>query len=356
MRRFRDLALVALALLSACAPTTSETAPTSATPPTASSFQSSPGTQQPPPLRYNQTEIFGIQREPTALALSDSQLFVAEIDMGARPTDVRSMTIVSPLGGGAPTLVSGSETPSGVGVLGITVYRDALYLSQGSNADLRSNGVFRLIGAQSAVIAGGPNGPSDLNTGNGDGGPATAAAIQGPQGLAFSGSGDLFIAEAGDSRIRVVRGTTISTYAGNGSCSPTGNGPAGSPATSLSLCNPGLVVIDREGSVYVAQRSGAKWIAKIDPAGTVTTLSNGFVVSGLAIDTDGSLLAANASDGSIVRLSRSSPSAPPVVLASNLGAIKGLAAAKDGSIYFASSQSPVGTARSWKIIKLTPTS
>jgi len=341
------LILVAIVAV-ACAPVA--LSPQATQTPTATAIPTT--TPNATPTHYDQSELFALPLHPTDIAVSDSQLFVAEIDLGARFSQVRSMIVVMPLAGGAPATLPGSETPQGTGILGLTYYGGALYVSKGST-DFHANGVFRLVpGQQPVAVAGGPGGRGDLNSGNGDGGPATAAAIQGPQGLAFSSAGDLFVAETGDSRIRVIRGTTISTYAGNG-CSGASATPSGN-AKTVTLCSPAMIALDKSGSLYVAPRNGAKWIAKIDPTGAVTTISNAFAVAGLAIDQQGNLLAADAAaDGRILRFASSA--AAPTVLASNLGMIRGgLAVGTDGSIYFASSRSPAGLATSWKVMRLKP--
>ena len=58
---------------------------------------------------------------------------------------------------------------------------------------------------------------------SGDNGPATAAELLGPGGVAVDSAGDLFIADLGNSRIREVNHATgvITTVAGNGTCMAT---------------------------------------------------------------------------------------------------------------------------------------
>ena len=64
---------------------------------------------------------------------------------------------------------------------------------------------------------------------SGDNGPATAAELNSPMGVAVDAAGDLFIADDGDNRIREVNLATgmITTVAGNGTAGYSGdNGPA----------------------------------------------------------------------------------------------------------------------------------
>jgi hypothetical protein len=89
---------------------------------------------------------------------------------------------------------------------------------------------------------------------SGDGGPATSAKLSVPSGVATDNSGDVFIADTGNNRVREVVISTgfIHTIAGNGQCGskvPTGDG---GPATSASLCAPTGVAVDTSGHVYIS--------------------------------------------------------------------------------------------------------
>src|SRR5580704_14571850 len=78
---------------------------------------------------------------------------------------------------------------------------------------------------------------------NGDGIPATSAELNGPDSVAVDGSGDVFIAENGDSRVREVNAATglISTVAGTGIAGYNGDGIAG---TSAQLSEPMGIALD----------------------------------------------------------------------------------------------------------------
>jgi len=84
----------------------------------------------------------------------------------------------------------------------------------------------------------------------GDGGPATEAMLSSPTGIALDGSGNILIADAGNSVVRrVTAGGLITTIAGNGTLTPsTGDG---GPATAAQL-NPYSLAVDAAGNVYVA--------------------------------------------------------------------------------------------------------
>ncbi len=291
--------------------------------------------------------------QPEDLAVTATKIFVAQAGGGPRPPDVIGTVVEAPLdGGSAPQEVPGARTPQGTGILGVAVSGDGLYISASANGPTGMFGVFRVANPPVA-IAGGSSISGDRPD-NGDGRAATAAALHGPQGIAFSSTGDLFVAEAGDSRIRLVRNGIISTYAGTGACS-TGSATPGGPTKTTALCNPALVAVGRNGVIYAAQRIGSSWIVSIDPAGVITTIANDFPIAGLAVDTDGSVLAADARAGRIVRIDTTGSPNATTVVASSLGLIGGgLAVGTDGSIYFASSQTIPPNAADWRIFRLRP--
>jgi uncharacterized protein (TIGR03437 family) len=110
---------------------------------------------------------------------------------------------------------------------------------------------------------------------SGDGGAAQLAKLSGPTGIAMGPAGDLYIADAGNCRVRRVDATnTITTVAGNGDC--TKQSPDGSPATQTALGSDlsGLG-FDAQGNLYFGGQSAMR---KID-AGTrlVTTFAGGLV-------------------------------------------------------------------------------
>ncbi len=100
---------------------------------------------------------------------------------------------------------------------------------------------------------------------SGDLGPATAAELSGPSGLALDHARQLlYIADAGNSRIRVVDlsvpGGLIQTFAGGGPDSlPAPYGDDG-PATSASLAGPRQVHLEADGSLLVADRGSLRRI------------------------------------------------------------------------------------------------
>jgi len=86
---------------------------------------------------------------------------------------------------------------------------------------------------------------------NGDGPSATAASLAKPNGVSVDASGNVYIADTGNQRIRQVSSGAIATVAGNGA---QGFGGDGSPATEATLNNPRNVVADANGNAVIADR------------------------------------------------------------------------------------------------------
>jgi sugar lactone lactonase YvrE len=102
---------------------------------------------------------------------------------------------------------------------------------------------------------------------SGDGGPATSASLNNPQGIAVDTAGNLYIADYSNNRIRAVSGGTITTVAGNGVDGFSGD--AG-PATIASLNGPGGVALDAAGNLYIADYNNNR-IREVS-GGTITTV------------------------------------------------------------------------------------
>ena len=88
---------------------------------------------------------------------------------------------------------------------------------------------------------------------SGDGGPATSASLRNPTGVALDSAGNLFIADLSNFRIRKVDTSgIITTVAGNGSSGFSGDG---GPATSARLRNPFGVAPDGSGNLFISDLS-----------------------------------------------------------------------------------------------------
>jgi uncharacterized protein (TIGR03437 family) len=105
---------------------------------------------------------------------------------------------------------------------------------------------------------------------SGDGGLAVNAQLNTPTGIFGDSSGNLYIGDPGNQRIRKVNASgIISTLAGNGS---EGYGGDGGPANQATLYNASRVAVDASGNVYIADQSNHR-IRKVTPAGIITTFA-----------------------------------------------------------------------------------
>lgn len=104
----------------------------------------------------------------------------------------------------------------------------------------------------------------------GDAGPALAAELDRPEGLAVE-SGRLLIADSGNDRIRAVDLQThvISTVAGTGKRGVSGDG---GPAMSAELNDPSAVAVDPAGGFVIADQ-GNQRLRRVSGRGVITTLA-----------------------------------------------------------------------------------
>ncbi len=91
---------------------------------------------------------------------------------------------------------------------------------------------------------------------SGDGGPATAAGLNTPYGIGVDKVGNVYVADINEATIRLINTSgIIATIAGNGNFGFTGDG---GPATSAELSEPTGVVSDARGNVYIADQGNAR--------------------------------------------------------------------------------------------------
>lgn len=141
----------------------------------------------------------------------------------------------------APAAPEDSWTPDG---LAVSPAGD-LYVADASQHVVRC--VDLLTGVVTVVAGSGTSGSS------GDGGRAASARLVSPRGLAFGPNGDLYIADAGAHNVRRVSEATggITTLAGTGSPGSSGDGGL---ATSARLSEPCAIAVAPSGDVYIADR------------------------------------------------------------------------------------------------------
>ena len=136
-------------------------------------------------------------------------------------------------------------------------------------ADYSDNRVRKLSGGTVTTIAGGV-----FSGWAGDNGPATSASLSEPLGLALAPSGDLYIADAGNNRVRKVSNGVITTVAGTGEFGAGDGGYNGDniPATNAELNYPTGVAVDSAGNLYIVD-SGNNRIRKVSASGIITTIA-----------------------------------------------------------------------------------
>ena len=154
---------------------------------------------------------------------------------------------------------------------------------------------------------------------SGDGGPATSASLS-VLGVAKDASGNLFIADLENLRIRKVSPDgIITTVAGNGAQGFSGDG---GPAAAASLSDPERVAVDASGNLFIADSQNNNRIRKVSPNGIITTVAgngrNDFCgdgglataaclnqPGGIAVDASGNLFIADSYNGRVRKVSPS---------------------------------------------------
>lgn len=230
----------------------------------------------------------------------------------------------------------------------------SLYIADRDHHRIRRVDPFGIITTVAGTSAGGYSG---------DGGPATAARLYAPTGIAVAPDGSLYIGDSYGHRIRRVKDGIITAFAGTDVIGFSGDG---GPATAarISSTNSGITV-GPDGSLYIADRDNHR-IRRVEPGpdGIISTVSgtgvSGFSGDGgpatlaqlespwdVAIGADGSLYIADSSNG---RIRRVNPDGIMTTVAgiggygnvsgigglatqARIGTPTGIALAPDGSLY-----------------------
>jgi uncharacterized protein (TIGR03437 family) len=168
-----------------------------------------------------------------------------------------------------------------------------VYVTQGQRVgEMTAAGVVLLIAGSGAA----------RNFG-GDGGPATAARLNAPSGLARDSAGNWYIADSANNRIRqITPDGIITTYAGTGAAGSSGDN---GPAARAQLSGPLSVAVDALQNVYVAD-TGNNALRRITPGGVISTVSNQLnAPSYVAVAHDQSVYVADTGNNRVLRFAPS---------------------------------------------------
>lgn len=189
---------------------------------------------------------------------------------------------------------------------------------------------------------------------SGDGGAATSASLKAPSDVVVTASGNLYIADTGNSCVRRVSPTgVIETVAGNGTRGFSGDGgPA--TAAALNLGSFTRLAADSSGNLYIADTRNQR-IRKVAADGTISTIAgngrSGYSedgeqattvalnlgdFSGLAVDGFGTLYIADSLNG---RVRKVTADGVITTVAGQLSQPIGLALDGEGNLYIADSNS-----------------
>ena len=175
-------------------------------------------------------------------------------------------------GDGGPANAAELFNPTGVAVDS----PGTIYIADVNNQRLR------IVNTSGTIQTFAGNGYAYAGSGgfSGDGGPATAAELNQPQAVAISASGNVYIADWGNNRIRMVNTSgVISTFAGTGI--PAYNGD-GIQATDANIFVPDDIALDAKGNIYFSD-AGNNRIRMVNTSGIISTFA-GTGVGGPFVD------------------------------------------------------------------------
>ncbi len=206
---------------------------------------------------------------PAGVALDASgNLFIADWNNNRiRKVDTNG-TITTAAGNGSPGF-SGDGGPATSASL---AYVEAVAVDGSGNlfiADTDNNRI-RKVDTNGIITTVAGKGPAVYGSYSGDGGPATNANLNAPYGVAVDATGNLFIADMDNNRIRKVdTNGIITTVAGNGNLDYSGDGDL---ATNACLDAPYGVAVDVFGNLFFADSWNDR-IRKVDVFGIITTVA-----------------------------------------------------------------------------------
>ncbi len=177
----------------------------------------------------------------------------------------QTYTVHSVAGGGVPNDIPATSAR-------FSPYRVAVDSSGNAFiADSDMNVILRVDATSSVLTVVAGNGIPGFG---GDGGAATDAQLNSPVGIAFDRTGNLYIADSNNDRIRKVSAGVITTVAG----STRGFSGDGGPATNAQLNHPVDVAFDTSGNLYIAEQTN-DLVRKVSNGVITTFAGNGYAFS-----------------------------------------------------------------------------
>jgi len=195
----------------------------------------------------------------------NGNLYITE-EFAHRIRKVSKSGIITTIAGNGISGYSGDGGPAKSAMIsfptGLTIDSSgSIYFSDNGNQRVRK------IDAHGTITTVAGNGTGGFS---GDGGPATDAELWGPWGLSFDASGNLYIAEELNERVRVVNTSgTIDTFAGNGK---TGFSGDGGKATRAKLNFPYGLLADSSGNLYIADLNNYR-VRVVNAKGKINTFA-----------------------------------------------------------------------------------
>lgn len=222
---------------------------------------------------------------PAGLAVDDSNnLYIADYGNNMiRMVNYTTGIITTIAGNGAYSPDSGIYAGDGGLATAASLYNPSgIALDKAGNiyiCDQSNNRIREIIKSSGIIITIAGNGTGSYS---GDGGLATLATLKYPSELAFDTSGDLYIADWGNSVIRKLSMSTgiINTIAGNGIPGYSGDGLS---ATSANLAAPSGLVFDKANNLYLSDW-GNSTVRKIDGSTGIITTVAGTGTPGISAD------------------------------------------------------------------------
>ena len=134
-------------------------------------------------------------------------------------------------------------------------------------ADSNNNRVREVVAASGTIQTVAGNGEQGYS---GDGGAATSASLDTPQGISVDSSGNIYLSDTRNNRIRKISGGVITTIAGDGSFNFAGDG---STATSGSFASPHGIAVNANGTALFIADTDNQRIRQINSSNLLSTIA-----------------------------------------------------------------------------------